>query len=382
MNVTEALGRIDWNFPRAGTAVRSVQSAHWFPGNFIPQIPIAFIQALSKPGDLVLDPFGGGGTTAIEAVRLGRRSILSDRVSACVLIGRGKLELQTAGMDRGIKSQLLAALTWRHECYSNSTGINGEGSDPTLARWFAPGTLSQLRFLWQQIERQPNPEARRIFTLVFSDVLFACASPGNAVTSTGKRRRHHWGWVADNVYPREAIEHDAIELFEMRLASLPEANLSEYRGGCLVVQQDARELAVSAGCVDLIVTSPPYVSVIDYARANRLLYAWMNWRLADERNSEIGARYKRRRLHAVDEYIKDMQACWGEMYRVLRPGGYCAIIIGESRAFAGTVERTINDLSQLMHQVWGPVTRIPSRRRVSDRAAHQAVEYLYVFCKR
>jgi DNA methylase len=381
MNVSEALGRIDWNFPRAGTDAGSVHSVHWFPGNFIPQIPMAFIEALSKPGDLVFDPFGGSGTTAIEAARLGRRAILSDRISACTLIGRAKLEIQAVGLNRNIKSEILASLTWRHQCLSESFGSNGEGSDARLSRWFAPLTLSQLRYLWKLIESQSNHAARHVLTLLFSDVLFACASPGKALTSTGKRRRHHWGWVADNVYPKKFVEHDAVDLFEARLASVPECTLIGHSGEILVVQQDARCLALAPRSVDLVVTSPPYIGVIDYTRANRLLYVWMQWPLLRERNEEIGARFKRRRRGAVDEYIEEMRLCWNEIFRVLRTGGYCAIIIGESRRFPGAVDRTLDDLSKLMSQVWGPVKRTSTRRRVSDRAANQAIEYLHVFRK-
>ena len=39
-----------------------------FWGNFVPQIPYQFIQRYTKIGDLVLDPFAGGGTTLIEAI--------------------------------------------------------------------------------------------------------------------------------------------------------------------------------------------------------------------------------------------------------------------------------------------------------------------------
>lgn len=381
MIVTEVLNRIDWNFPRGGTDVRSPHSAHWFPGNFIPQLPTAFIQALSAPGDLVFDPFGGSGTTAVEAVRLGRRAILSDRLTACVMIGRGKIAVQTSGLSRQTKAEILAVLTWRHECRSASFGSNGEGADPYLLHWFAPETLSQLRYLWKLIERQMDHTSRRILTLLFSDVLFACASPGLALTSTGKRRRHHWGWVADNVHPKRLREHDAIGLFEARLVALSERLPSGNSANVLVVQQDARALALPANFVDLIVTSPPYISVIDYARANRLFYTWMGWPLDAEREQEIGARFKRRRLQAIDQYLVDMRSCWTEIHRVLRTGAYCAIVIGESRRFPGTVHRTITDLSKLMPIVWGPITRNPSRRRVSDRASNDAVEYLYLFRK-
>src|SRR3546814_9534370 len=61
------LNRLNWDFPQAGTAQGSIHKFHWFPGNFIPQIPAALIEILSAPGDPVLDPFGGSGTTSIEA---------------------------------------------------------------------------------------------------------------------------------------------------------------------------------------------------------------------------------------------------------------------------------------------------------------------------
>lgn len=55
-----------------------------YRGNWSPYIPRNVILKYSKPGDVVLDFFVGGGTTAVEAKLLGRRCIASDINPACV----------------------------------------------------------------------------------------------------------------------------------------------------------------------------------------------------------------------------------------------------------------------------------------------------------
>lgn len=372
---------MDWNFPGAGNTAKSVHAVHWFPGNFIPQIPSHLIQILSAPGEVVLDPFGGSGTTAIEALKLGRHAISSDRVTPCLFISRAKLSLLRFPIGERTKSEVLSKLAWVHLCETDEMGFYGEGSNPRLSKWYAGQTLRQLNFLWKLIENYSDA-TREILELVFSDVLFACASPGRSKTSTGKIRRHHWGWIADNVLPVASVKHDAISAFQERLIDLPvwTAGLpAEREIFPAVIQQDARRMALAASSVDLIVTSPPYVGMIDYSRANRLLYLWKGWDLDSDRNSEIGARYKRSRREVKEEYLKEMAQCWAEFSRVLRPGGFCAVVIGESRRFPGAVDHTLKDLGRHMSLVWGPERRTLARRRVSGRTASEAVEYVGVF---
>ena len=49
-----------------------------YPARFSPIFARACIEAFSKPGDLVLDPYMGGGTTVVEAMALGRQAVGSD----------------------------------------------------------------------------------------------------------------------------------------------------------------------------------------------------------------------------------------------------------------------------------------------------------------
>lgn len=50
-----------------------------------------YIDCLSKPGDLVLDPMGGGGTTAVACEILGRRCVIGDVDSAATATMLGRL---------------------------------------------------------------------------------------------------------------------------------------------------------------------------------------------------------------------------------------------------------------------------------------------------
>lgn len=48
-------------------------------------------------------------------------------------------------------------------------------------------------------------------------------------------------------------------------------------------------------------------------------------------NDEIGARRKRNRKDAYDEYINDMDKSFSEISRVLKPSGFLSLIIGQGR---------------------------------------------------
>ena len=57
---------------------RSGKHKNIYHGNFIPQIPYQLISRYTRPGDVVLDPFCGSGTTLFECEKLGRKSICLD----------------------------------------------------------------------------------------------------------------------------------------------------------------------------------------------------------------------------------------------------------------------------------------------------------------
>jgi hypothetical protein len=376
------LDRINWSFPGTGTREGSIHTLHRFAGNFIPQIPSHLIQILSSPGDLVLDPFVGSGTTVIEALRLNRNALGNDSTRACVFIAEAKIRALKSPLRAEVRQQFTSELAWPSLCQSTQVGVQGEGSSPELRKWYSPSTLAQLRYLWNMIERV-EADQRHLLALIFSDVLFSCASTGNALTSGGKQRRHHWGWIADNVAPAQPSNHDAATIFVERLLATETIRATALSADVCgkVIRGDARRLDLPSDSVDLIVTSPPYAGMIDYALAHRLLYLWMNWDMSEDKSAEIGARFKRKRRGLLNEYLSDMEICWQEMVRVLKPGHACAIILGESRKYPGAAEQAFELFETMAPRMWGPVGRTPIRRRLSDRQATEPVEFVAIFVK-
>jgi len=64
-----------------------------YPARFSPFFARAAIKALTTPGDIVLDPFVGGGTTLVEARVLGRRAIGADISPLAVFVSQAKTTL-------------------------------------------------------------------------------------------------------------------------------------------------------------------------------------------------------------------------------------------------------------------------------------------------
>ena len=78
-------------------------SFYRYPARFSPRFAEAAITAFTEPGEVVYDPFMGGGTSLVEAMRLGRKSVGTDLNSLAVFIAKTKTTLLTDGDISGIR---------------------------------------------------------------------------------------------------------------------------------------------------------------------------------------------------------------------------------------------------------------------------------------
>lgn len=99
-----------WKFGRRGTwAVHEGR----YRGNWPPQVANDLIRRYTKEGELVLDPFMGGGTTAIESWLLGRRSIGLDISPHAFSITRKRIAEMAEKAPEGKLNPLLKPVVYK-----------------------------------------------------------------------------------------------------------------------------------------------------------------------------------------------------------------------------------------------------------------------------
>jgi len=103
--------------------------------------------------------------------------------------------------------------------------------------------------------------------------------------------------------------------------------------------------SLSRGSVDLVVTSPPYFGVSDYTKAQRLSMEWLSLDIEPLRLREIGARSKRHRATAAVDYVRELHLVFDGLHRVLKRGGSCIVVVGESST-RGSVVSDIRDAAR------------------------------------
>ena len=91
----------------------------------------------------------------------------------------------------------------------------------------------------------------------------------------------------------------------------------------LVTGPAAATAALPSASVDLVVTSPPFLDVVNYAGDN-----WLRCWFCDVDPEAVQLTVVRR----IADWRREMTAVFGELARVLRPGGHVAFEVGEVRS--------------------------------------------------
>lgn len=226
-----------------------------YPARFAPAFARACIEAFSRPGDVVLDPYMGGGTTVVEAMASGRRSVGSDINSLAVFVTRAKVTRLSA-YERASLSRWAAEAVPELRCTDRL-----DSGDPELAHRPRNMAIPSVRWHRRLIaaclasikDELPTADSKRFARCVLLNV-GQWALNGRKSTPTVAQFRSRVSETCDEML------RGSEELGRVLSASASTVHQPIIRQIC------AEDLSQDVGLhsmppADLVVTSPPYPGI-------------------------------------------------------------------------------------------------------------------------
>ena len=290
---------------------------------FKPQLPRFFIDLLTRKGDVVYDPFSGRGTTVIEAGLSGRNVFANDANPLSRII----TEPRFFPPDPAAVEKRLALIP-----------RDGERATIDLSMFYHPDTEKEIVALKQYIlNRRADCRDDMIDRWI-------------AMVATNRLTGHSKGFFS--VYtlpPNQAVSQQSQHRINQKLQQTPDyrethriilnktrsllrslspsdkMNLKRAGKKARLLTGDARSTPeIPDSSVQLTVTSPPFLDIVQY-REDNWLRCWFNG--YDE--TLVGDHITMARNPL--EWSGVMSAVFRELFRITSPGGYVAFEVGEVR---------------------------------------------------
>lgn len=291
---------------------------------FKPQLPHYFIKRFTSPGDIIYDPFAGRGTTAVEAALMGRRIASNDANPLSEILTKPRL---SPPETRAVQQRLTTIPI-----------VPSSKADIDLSMFYHPGTEAEIvslrDYLQERQARGDEDDIDRWIRMVATNRLTG-HSPGffSVYTFPPNQAVSAESQVKINERRQQKPEYrDTKQIILRKTASLlakvslpQRVNLTEAARSAIFITGDARETpGLPTASVQLTVTSPPFLDIVEYASDN-WLRCWFN--CLD--SHEIGHRITMAKT--VAGWTSIMGAVFHELARVTSRGGWVAFEVGEIR---------------------------------------------------
>jgi len=332
------------------------------------------IALYSRLGDTVLDPFAGSGVVPLEAVLSGRCAWANDLSSYAYVLTRGKLE---APENERIAIQRAKSLLDAVKRVARSVDI--EIAPGWVREFFHPETLREVLSAFQILRQREDYFLTACLLGILHHVRPGFLSYPASHLVPYLRKTKYPPEKFPKMYAYRDLSSRLLEKVKRayRRHMLP-PNWNERRYE--VWQRNSMNLPIGDETVDAIISSPPYFGALDYARDNRLRL----WFLGCEDWKELDAS-----LTANNKvYLPQMSVCLQEMFRVLKPGGHCILVLGDverddkTRLTAEILAEVAAKVTQGQFEVETILDdRIPDERRSRRRTATTKFERILVMRK-
>lgn len=295
---------------------------------FKPQLPRFFIERLTRPGDVVYDPFMGRGTTPLEAALRGRVPFGNDINPLSLAFTRPRFrpptveqvverlgQIDFADHDE-FPEELMVFYhpeTLREICALKKWFLQAGAIQPRPGR-DSPGSHPADEWLGMVALNRLTGHSPGFFSVY-------TLPPNQAVSVESQRKINQ---KRNQIPPRRDVARLLLKKSRQLLDDVtPDVRrtLAGVADRMMFTARAAdRTREIPDESVALIVTSPPFLDVVDYATDN-----WLRcWFLGiDPQAVKLTVPRK------LEAWADAMTSVFAELQRVLRPGGYVAFEVGE-----------------------------------------------------
>jgi len=286
-----------------------------YVGGFPPALANYFLQRYTTPDDTILDPFSGGGTTALEATLLDRDALISDIFSYAHVLTAAK----TNPLTKELFDTAVARISDEAAAISES---NLPTPDEDVEIFFHEQTLDELLRYRAALQGDQSRDA------IFLKALICGILHGPSELFLSIQTRDTFSGSADYVR-RYKEKHDLEETYKPVKDKLRDkfdlVKEAKYPSGTVQIEQaDATDLPFDDNSAEFVLTSPPYMHMLDYSWNNWLRLWWLGADRSEEQDSL-------NQTASVANFRDFMQEVIVEMDRVLKPDSRAVIVIGDVR---------------------------------------------------
>lgn len=237
---------------------------------FPPSLPHYFIRRFTKIGDIVLDPFSGRGTTALEAMAQGRIGIGNDLNDLAFVLTKGKLV--NPNLD-----DVLVRLRDLEKKYCREDWLKFSGMPNKVRMIFHPETQKQLMHLKNELDWKNN-DIDSFITMVLMGAMHGQSSGFLSISMPNTFS------MSPNYVKKYIQKHNLRrpnrDVFEViRERSKRFLKKGKLSGEGYAIYGDARNLnqsnKIKKNSIKMIFSSPPYLKVIKYGMYNWIRLWWL-----------------------------------------------------------------------------------------------------------
>lgn len=309
---------------------KHVHRLHPYLGKYIPQLVEIFLRKYFKPGQTVLDPFVGSGTTLVQANELGINSVGFDISLFNVILCRAKTTKYNLDIAKKEILDILAKVTKKPKVQPKQLSLwkkRGSYHSDYLKTWFAPQALDEL-LAYRSLIETDNYEYQDLLKVILSRSARSARLTTHFDLDFPKKPQTEPYWCykhSRQCYPtQDAIKfinrysHDTIKRIE---------EFANRRSDAWVRVDHADSRDADHPLIDGIITSPPYVGLIDYH--DQHAYAYQLLGLEDNSKKEIGSASNGSSQRAKQQYIDDISAVFRRAMEAMPSRGRLIVVAGD-----------------------------------------------------